>query len=344
MKHQNRVLKIIKRILVAFSAIVLVIMNAALIMYHNEILTALSVKQISDEQAFTIELHGDMYFDDLMKTEISTNKELETFLYNKLSLNFYGKLVNKHGCSAFYAKTPDGDILLCNDIDKSISDEKKTPVVMNMNLGKKSMVIGNAGEIVDATDGLNINEKLLLNATLYTACNGINENGLAIAAATASDSRCNDTDKQNLYDGVITTAVLNNASNVEEAIAFLENYDVVANYPLSHYMIGDAKGNIAVVEWIDGKMQVIKPDKNYMIMTNFPLATMNGFGTDRYNAYNNALSQCGGILTEEEALKLLAEHVIPGDECWSVVYNLTDGSATVCFRADYNNSFTYYLN
>jgi len=123
MKHQNKVLKIIKRILVAFSAIVLVIMIAALIMYHNEILTALSVKHISDEQAFTIELHGDMYFDDLMKTEINTNKELETFLYNKLSLNFYGKLVNKHGCSAFYAKTPDGDILLCNDIDKSISDE-----------------------------------------------------------------------------------------------------------------------------------------------------------------------------------------------------------------------------
>ncbi len=344
MKKHNKVFKIISGILISLAAIVVVIVISVIIVYHNPLLTALSVKQIGNEQAYIMEFHGDMYFDDFMKTEIKTGEELETFIYNKASMNLYEKLINKHGCSSFYAQTPDGDILLCSDIDMSVSDEQKTPVVMNINLGKKAIVIGNAGYLVNATDGLTMKEKLWLNAALYMACNGMNESGLATATATASGSFCKETDKQDLYDKAITTAVLNNASNVEEAIAFLENYDVVADYTLSHYMIGDAEGNVVVIEWIDGKMVVLQPDMNYMIMTNFPLTKMTGFGMDRYNSYKNALSQCGGVLTEEEALKLLAENVIPGDECWSAVYNLTDRTATVCFRADYNNSFTYSID
>jgi predicted choloylglycine hydrolase len=215
---------------------------------------------------------------------------------------------------------------------------------MNINLGKKTLEIGNAGDFVDATDGLNMKEKILLNATLYMAYNGMNENGLGIAMATAFSSSCKDTDKPDLYDRAITTAVLSNASNVDEAIAFLEDYDAAADYPLSHYMIVDTEGNVAVVEWIDGEMVVIHPDMDYMIMSNFPLTTMKGYGIDRYNSYKDALGQCGGVLTEKEALKLLAENVIPNAGCWSVVYNLTDRTATVCFRANYNNSYTYTLD
>jgi hypothetical protein len=285
-----------------------------------------------------------MYFNDFMKTEINTGEELETFIYNKASMNLYGKIANKHGCSAFYAKTPDGDLILCSDLDMHLPAELKTPVIMYMNLGKESIEISNGGLLADATDGLSMKEKLWLNASIYAAGNGMNENGLAMATATAGGSSCNDAAKHNLYDQAILTAVLSKASNVEEAIAFLENNDVVSDYPLSHYMIADAKGNAVVVEWIDGEMVVIHPDMDYMIMTNFPLAKMSGFGMDRYNSYSNALSQCGGVLTEDEALKLLSENVIPGDEIWSAVYNLTDRTVKVCFRANYKDSYTYTLD
>jgi len=75
------------------------------------------------------------------------------------------------------------------------------------------MEISNIGIFVDASDGLNIKEKLMFNTSLYFACNGMNENGLA----TAGGSTCKNTDKWNLYDSIITTAILSNASGVEEA-------------------------------------------------------------------------------------------------------------------------------
>lgn len=344
MKKNSKSLRIIRRTIVTLAAVASVIVVAAIIMYHSLFLTAFSVKRISGEQAYTAKLHGIMYFDEFMKTGANNSKELETFIYNKLSLNLYGKLKNKHGCSAFYAKTPEGDILLCSDIDtQKLSEKEKSPVVSFLNLGKKTMEISNIGILLDASDGLNIKEKLMFNTSLYFACNGMNEDGLATALATAAGSTCKNTDKLNLYDSTITTAILSNTSSVEEAINFLKKYDVVADYPLSHYMIADAKGNVAVVEWIDGEMAVLYPEENYMIMTNFPLSSMVGFGIDRYASYENALRKCNGVLTENDALKLLAENVIPGDECWSVVYNLTDRTATVCFRANYNSAYTYSI-
>ena len=111
-------------------------------------------------------------------------------------------------------------------------------------------------------------------------------------------------------------------------------------------MVADASGHSAVIEFVDGRMVVTKTDKKYLVVTNFTLygnPTKTGFGKDRYENIQNTLKKQGGIISEEDALELLKSNVIPGDEQWSAVYNLTKKTVSVTFSGDYENVHRFKL-
>ena len=110
--------------------------------------------------------------------------------------------------------------------------------------------------------------------------------------------------------------------------------------------MADATGNSAVIEYVDKKLVTTKNSKNYQVVTNFTLyqnPTYNGFGKDRYENIESELSKRNGIISETQALDLLKKNVIPGDEQWSVVYNLTKRNLKVTFSGDYNIIYQYDL-
>ena len=111
-------------------------------------------------------------------------------------------------------------------------------------------------------------------------------------------------------------------------------------------MIADASGHSAVIEFVDGKMVVTKAENKYQVVTNFTLfdnPSKTGFGKDRYENILNALEKQEGIISEEEALELLKSNVIPGDEQWSAVYNLTKKTLSVTFLGDDENVHRFQL-
>ena len=111
-------------------------------------------------------------------------------------------------------------------------------------------------------------------------------------------------------------------------------------------MVADASGHSAVIEFVDGKMVVTKVQNKYQVVTNFTLygnPDKTGFGKERYENIQNTLEKRGGIISEEDALDLLKSNVIPGDEQWSAVFNLTKKTLSVTFSGEYEHVYKFKM-
>jgi predicted choloylglycine hydrolase len=198
----------------------------------------------------------------------------------------------------------------------------------------------------DTYETLEADAKLTL-AAPYSPSDGINEHGLAVATLTdVSAVYTNNSDKITLFDMTVPRLLLNKAKSVDEAIECIEKYNLFYDVAPLHYMVADSAGDAAVIEFVDGKMVITKKKRNYQVVTNFTLynnPALEGFGKDRYENIENELERCQGIIAEYDALELLKKNVIPGDEQWSAVYNLTKRKVMVTFSRDYDHVYNYEL-
>ncbi len=321
-----------KKVLLSVLAAVLVIAVGVMIAYGNLILTALSVKQPDDSPVRHVKIYGDCWLDDCMKTDIKSGADLNRFFMEKTTLGLKKDLSQRHkACSAFFAVSPEGDYLLCNNVDL-LSPDSRIPLVMESSiLGSHAFTIGYADAAMYGDGGFISNMNLYFMP--YNGFGGINEDGLAAAVATSYGSYMTPAEGNTyMLDSTITQMVLSNAGSVDEAVEFLRGYNISCDkgYDLYHYLLADASGKSVIVEW-DGDMKVIESDADYQAMSNFKMVDMSGFGKERYNGIVEGLEQSGGVVTEQQAMELLKANRIKGAEFVSVVYNLTQRKASVYF-------------
>jgi hypothetical protein len=98
---------------------------------------------------------------------------------------------------------------------------------------------------------------------------GMNEHGLFFDGAGLPHV---DMPKRSLpeYDGAfVMEGVLENCKTVEEAIAYLKNYEL-SFLAFCHILIADSTGDAVIMEWGNGNVNFVrKGDKSYLIATNF---------------------------------------------------------------------------
>ncbi|MBR5091495.1 MAG: hypothetical protein IK093_18890 [Ruminiclostridium sp.] len=70
---------------------------------------------------------------------------------------------------------------------------------------------------------------------------------------------------------------------------------------------------------------------------------MEGFGKDRCLSYREYFDAHDGIVDEGTAFRLLHGNHIPGDENFSVVFNLTKRTAAVQFAPEFADTHRYQL-
>ena len=213
----------------------------------------------------------------------------------------------------------------------------------------KSLALLNMAELEwdeDTYDTLEIDAGLTL-AAPYSPSDGLNEHGLAVAIMTDSNAiypnnNCNII----LFDETLPRLILDRAKTVDEAIQYAKEYNLFYSVAPLHYMVADAKGDSVVIEFVNGKMVTTKRNKSYQVATNFTLFNNpdhEGFGKNRYDNIENELDKCNGVISEDNALELLKKNVIPGDEQWSAVYNLTKKCVNITFSRDYCHLYKYEL-
>lgn len=340
-KRKFRRLKIIVAI---FLGVIILGCITLYFLFNNEINTLVSIRKINDNPSYKMTYHGNYALDKYLNTGAKNWGEMINFLNENLGKGVGKYIYGKNQCSSFFAKTPDGDYILARNLDT----EEAIPSIIKTNPKDFFKTIGVTDLRRGGWNESSILSRLTAISSPYYTYDGMNEYGLAVASLSvpiSSSSRV-DGSKITIHDITVNRVIIDKAKNVKDAIELLSklNIKMEETYP-SHYMIADSEGNSAVIEYIDGAMKVINKNGNYQIATNFILydnKELNGYSSNRYLAFDKELSKTNGIISVDDALKLLEENVVAGKAQWSVVYNLSKKTMAVEFNNDYNN--TYYFN
>ena len=378
-----------RRVLLALLALVLAAGAAVFALWRHELASLLSIEKLTaadgahqDGNVYRMTVSGGYYFDEyLAQGGAATDGELIDFITGKITKGLIPMTIRESAisCSSFTAKTAEGDRLFARNYD--FSRTNTCIVYTNPGGGRHASVstidlqfLG-IGEEADA-DGLA--DRVLMLAAPYVPLDGVNDAGVACGIymtyqgeeAVPTDQQ---TERPDLTSSTLLRLILDYASSVEEAVELASSYDLHDSAKTSfHYMVADATGRSAVLEWVAGtdstdsdgaarELRVIWSDAagcqtvtNYILTPGYydgePEESMTGL--DRYEHLTGALAASGGQVEDEAAAMALLAQV--GRRTWrpkpdsvtvhSVVYNLTRRTALWVGNEHYGEeNYTYHL-
>lgn len=380
----------IKIILAVLLGLVLVCTTAILAIWHNELFSLLSIRQLNapddahdDGAVYQMKVSGGYYFDEFLEQGgASKDSDLIAFITQHITKGLIPMNIGESdiGCSSFTVATPEGDRIFARNYD--FSRTNTCIIYTNPGNGRHASVstvdLQFIGIDQDSTPQ-GLMDKVLMLAAPYVPLDGVNDAGVACGiymsfqgpdGSVATDQQ---TEKPDLTSSTMLRMVLDYADTAEEAVELISQYDLHDSANSSfHYMIADATGRSAVLEWVaatdstdtDGtkrELRVIWSDStNCQTVTNYiltpgyydgePEESMKGL--DRYQHLTSALEDAGGVLADAEAVMNLLSQV--GRRSWkpegdtvtvhSVVYNLTDCTAVWVGNEHYGDAaYTYQL-
>ena len=374
--------------------------------WGNEIYTVSSFTHLRDRNddneegsVYSMHVKGGFYLDKFREQGgASSDSELIGFITQNITKGLINVNIGESdvNCSAFMAKTPSNDILLARNYDFD-----KTNVCMTIcdNPGNGryksfSTVDLNYVGMDTETDVSGLMNKLTCIAAAYAPLDGINEKGLSCAifmsyqgedyslndsGTVATDQK--DESKDNFTSTTMQRMILDYCATVDEAVELIQSYNLHDSAKSSfHYMIADATGKSAILEWLpaenatdktdnDGSARVLKityntdamydslrgaDDFKYQWITNFIVndhenyyeSEEDKFGWDRYQHIYDRLSPTGGVVENEDAamqiLSEVARRQAGGVTVHSVVFNLTKKTVLWVANENYDDATAIY--
>ena len=265
----------VKIVCIVLAAIVAVFATLALTVvgvWHNEISTLNSFKQLQtrnddnkEGSVYKMKVKGGFYFDEFLKRGgASTDKELIGYITKSVTRGLIKMNIGETdiGCSSFTAKTPDGDILFARNYDFA-----KTNVCITLcDPGKgrhasfSTVDLNYVGMDVNK-DVSGLMNKITCLAAPFTPLDGINDAGVSCGIymsypggtdteGTVATNQ-SDPEKDNITSTTMLRMVLDYADNVDEAVELIKKYNLHDSANTSfHYMVADATGKSAILEWL----------------------------------------------------------------------------------------------
>ncbi len=169
--------------------------------------------------------------------------------------------------------------------------------------------------------------KKLLAAPFY-AFDGINDQGLAVGVAGVNQVTLQpNPDKELVYVPFLVRKILDQARNVEEAVALVEKYipfDLDASSLNAHYFVVDASGKSVVLEYTGDRWERTFGGKNWQVMTTRPVFNVQDeilrSKCWRYRSLCENLEGSKGVVDWQSGLRFLQDAAQTGTT-WSVVYS-----------------------
>jgi len=180
---------------------------------------------------------------------------------------------------------------------------------------------------------LDLNDLSPLLNTPSLPFDGLNEKGLAIGMAAVPESPTpSDPNNKNVGSLGVIRMILDHAASVEEALTIMRGVNILWNGgPQLHYLIADASGKSALVEFVAGEMVVLTNTNPWHQATNFLISNTSGSASGichRYDAISERLEEKQGDLSLGEAMDLLADGSQSSTQ-WSVNYQLHTGQISL---------------
>lgn len=203
---------------------------------------------------------------------------------------------------------------------------------------------------IGTTDGLAANSlaaKAVMLAAPYICMDGVNEKGVGVGILMLYTPEVHqDNGKTDLLISAAIRGILDKCANVEEAIEFLESYDIHSHLGCSyHLFITDKSGKSVVVEWSGNEMLVVDDIActNDLLSQNAEFYNAD-WNCERYDLIKNTLYENDNVLTKSEAMELLSavkDTQIGRGTVWSCVYDLNNFGFDICINRNYESVFSF---
>jgi hypothetical protein len=299
----------------------------------NQWRTLASLRRVDDHPLYVMTYYGDYDFKELMQAGASQPTS-------------YQGLDHAWACTCFSFLNAEGDVLLGRNFDWY--DHPALLLFTDPPGGYASVSMVDISYLGFGREAPSWNARRRLLRAPDLPFDGMNECGLAVgmmAVPYADAGR--DPQKVTLDSLQAIRLLLDYAQDVDEAISLLQGYNIAWDGgPPLHYLIADADGGSAVVEFVDGQMHVLKSREPWQVSTNFVIseAVPEGAGSDcwRYNTAHEALQDANGNLSPQEAMALL-QSVSQANTIWSLVYSLSSRDVRVAMNREYDQVHRFRL-
>lgn len=380
-KKKTTLKKVLIGVATAILALVLIFSVTVYAIWHNEISSVMSMELVRDRNdahldgaVYTMHVKGDFYLDEFVEQGgVKNDSELIAFVTEKITKGLIDMSISdpEIACSSFTAKNESGDVLFGRNYD--FSKTNTCIVFTEKNEGRHATISTVDLQFIGMDVDKNVEglmNKITCLAATYAPLDGINDAGVSCGiymtyqGGEATIPTDQNTDRPDFTSTTLLRLILDYADDVEEAVEIASAYDLHDSAKTSyHYMVADASGRSAILEWIagtdatdnDGSARELKVTYNdadshigeteaaadYQVITNFIIQP--GYyadsdaedkkGYDRYERIYDELNKTGGIVKDEQAAMDILS--IVGRRSWknddgngctvhSVVYNLTD--------------------
>jgi len=169
---------------------------------------------------------------------------------------------------------------------------------------------------------------------------GMNEMGVAIGMMAIDHAEPpSDPSKKTIGELEVIRLVLDYAQSTNHAIDLIKEYNVQMESPPIHYLIADSSGHSAIIEFVNGKMIVMRNNEPWQVSTNF---IIHGSGAPenvscwRYSTTYNKLNAVQGKLKSAGAMDLLKK-VSQNSTIWSMVYKMNSKELIVAVGKNFND-------
>ena len=331
-----------KKFLFWFITILLVLVAVVAILWGREISTLSTLHSVGDNPyLYEMEYKATYDLDDMIAKDVDTNAELLEYVVGRIGKGIpikmkssqvadeSGNLETIH-CTSFQARNADGEGFLFG----RNYDYFKNPTLVTVSRprnGYASIAVSDMSHFGYGLEKLptSLLKKVNALAAIYAPVDGMNEKGVCMSImALPKQASQQDTEKHDVGTTAIIRLVLDRCATVQEALDLMATVDVRHDALVGsgyHYMIADAQGDCAVVEFDreDGwkTLVVRKPaGENSMAVTNHLLSPKyyttepdiyvgnpNSQSWWRYETICAFLEEHGGILSKEEAQEGLAK-------------------------------------
>lgn len=312
----------------------LVLSSIFVFMNINKARTIYSLELVDEYPLYTMRYYGDYHlnFDPLVD---GTKQSKGT---NDLAIE----------CSCILAKNEKGEPIFCRNLDNALSNHPITLLQTDAPGKNATLAMIDLFYLGFPKDKPPVKslfgEQNILNAP-RTTIDGVNEYGVAIAMLSVPEAKAPyDPNKLSTDEPGISRIILDRAKTVEDAINIISQYNIKFVWSPMHFMVADADGNSAIIEFVNGELKTTRNQKPWQVCTNFVVSEdiYDKAGEIRYDIAEDELTKKNGILSEEEAMKLLSHVSVDGTR-WSIIYNLKTGKTDIVMARKYEESHTVQL-
>ena len=331
-----------KKFLLGFLGVLAALCIVVGCIWGGEIATLRSIQRVEgNEYLYLVEYKAAYNLDDVIGNDIDENAELLNYVVGRIGKGLPLKIKSSQvadengematiNCTSFQAAQADGDGFWFG----RNYDYFKNPTLVTVSHPKKgyaSIACSDMSHFGYSLDKLpdSFAKKLNCLASIYAPLDGINEKGLCTSImALPKQASQQDTPKHDVGTTIIMRLWLDRCATVQEALDLLETVDVRHDASVGsgyHYMVADANGDCAVVEFDKGdqwKTMIVRKssDAHSMLVTNHLLsdkyyttepdaAVGNPHSKSwwRYETAGSYLRDHNGTLTLEQAQECLSQ-------------------------------------